>query len=91
MTSSIDLDPRKPIYDSVVMKNPGLRFSWYKDSSIRIERALDNYRELKLFHDDAANTQQFPKLLSEFDNVLHSYRNFAATKKIDLMLWQWRS
>ena len=83
--------PSKPIYDSVVMANLGLRVSWYKDSSIRIEKALDNYQELKFFHTEAANSEQFPKLLFEFDNIFHSYRHFAPTKKIDLMLWQWRS
>jgi len=85
------VDPSKPIYDSVVMANLGLRVSWYKDSSIRIEKALDNYQELKFFHTEAANSEQFPKLLFEFDNIFHSYRHFAPTKKIDLMLWQWRS
>ena len=83
--------PETPVYDSVVLRNLGIKGSRsYAPAAVRFDDALRAYEEIQEFHEHALSSKVFPKLKSQFDRSFSQFAEFTDAKKLDFLLWQWR-
>jgi hypothetical protein len=83
--------PEAPIYDEVVRNNLGIpKPRYYKPAHARFSDALAAYKQIEGFYATALESDGFEKLKAEFDQKLPDYAHFTDTKKLDILLWQWR-
>jgi hypothetical protein len=84
--------PDAPVYDSLVLKNLGIRQprSW-RDGGTRLEESNRAYEAIEAFHRESISSGEFAQLEREFDQHLSQFAHLTRTKKLDILLWQWRS
>jgi hypothetical protein len=83
--------PELPIYDEVVRDNLGIpKPRYHKPANVRFSDALAAYQQIEGFYCTALESGGFAKLKAEFDRRLPGYTHFSDTKKLDILLWQWR-
>ncbi len=84
------LNPNLPIWDSIVLKNLGLKSPAYNLSKqVRFEKTVDLYNHLMKFYSDLLNNKLSNKMIADFDKHFPE-ANISKYKKIDLILWQTR-
>ena len=59
-------------------------------ANIRLTDALRAYEEIQAFYEENLPSNIFQKLKSEFDRKFSQFAHFTDTKKLDILLWQWR-
>ncbi len=82
------IDPEKPVWDSFVLKNLGLKPPYYSDKN-RLNKNILLYKQICKWYDDYLLTDEAKKVIELFDK---KYPNviISSVKKIDLILWQTR-
>jgi len=84
--------PEAPIYDDVVRNNLGIaKPHYYKPARVRLLEALAAYKQIEGFYAVALKSDAFGTLKAEFDRRFPAFTHFTNTKKLDVLLWQWRN
>lgn len=82
------LDTSKPVWDSVVLKNIGLRPP-YSSCKNREERILKVYHDLESWYEKYITADDAKQIINCF-NKRYPGSNISDIKKIDLFIWQQR-
>lgn len=84
------INPNLPIWDSIVLKNIGLKTPGYNLSKQdRFNKTVDLYNHLVKFYSHLLNDNLSNKMIKDFDEHFPE-TNITKYKKIDLILWQTR-
>lgn len=85
--------PELPVFDSEVAERMGLKKpAQYLPAEERIRKSENLYRQLnEELNALLSNRQYTSELQPRFDVAFPAYTHFTPMKKLDLMLWQWRS
>jgi hypothetical protein len=85
------INPNMPVWDSVVLKNIGLKPPpYYKSYPERIQMAIDTYNKIINWYDDHLTKQDTLSKIQLFDREIGK-TNLTPIKKADLILWQTRN
>jgi hypothetical protein len=83
--------PEMPVYDSIVRNRLGIANPrHYKSAETRLADAEQAYDRIECFYACTLPTEEFAALKDEFDRCVPQFAHFTATKKLDILLWQWR-
>lgn len=82
------IDPSKPIWDSVVIKNIGIRVP-YSKAKDRLNKIVSAYDELCYWYENFMKTDKANLMISLFDEY-YSDVNITDIKKVDFIYWQKR-
>ena len=84
--------PERPVYDDIVCKNLAIQKpSQYKPKDIKFRDALDAYENIEQFFNAALRLDSFAAIKLEFDQKFSKFAHFTDAKKLDILLWQWRT
>ena len=84
--------PELPVYDEMVRVNLAIQKPRpFKPADIRFTDALLAYEKIQAFYEVALPSNCFDALRFEFDRRFPDFTHFTDTKKLDIMLWQWRN
>jgi len=85
------INPDMPVWDSVVLKNIGLRPPpYYKSYPERIKMATDIYNKIITWYTDFLTTEEAKRMKRIFEEKM-GHTTLTPLKKIDLVLWQTRT
>lgn len=82
------IDPDKPVWDSFVLKNIGLKPPYYSDRG-RMNKDILLYKQICKWYDDYLMTEEAKTAIELFDKK-YPVASISNIKKIDLILWQTR-
>lgn len=82
------IDPEKPVWDSFVLKNLGLKPPYYSDKD-RLNKNVLLYGKICDWYDDYLQTGEAKEIIELFDKRYPDIL-ISNVKKIDLILWQMR-
>lgn len=80
------LDPDKPIWDSMVLKNLNLKLRG-KNPEIRLSNAVVLYEKITDWYKAFLQIEDARMLIKRFDETFPEYQMISQTKKIDFILW----
>ena len=83
------IDPDKPVIDSVVLKNLGLRLSRVGTIDARLARIVDLHDRIGRIFSDFIDTDMGRYLITRFEEF-YPDRHLTRVKMLDLILWQAR-
>jgi hypothetical protein len=83
------IDPSKPVIDSIVLRNLGLRLPSGQDTSRRLMGIIDLHCRLERHFSSYLNTENGRYLLTRFRDV-YPEAQLTEVKMLDLVLWQTR-
>lgn len=83
------IDPEKPVIDSFVLKNLGLRLSRAGSADARIAGIVQLHDRIGQMFSDYLNTYLGRRVITRFEES-YPNRNLTAVKMLDLVLWQVR-
>jgi hypothetical protein len=80
-----------PVYDKHVRDNLSLATPKpHEPPERRVEKFLLVYADLQAKQKQPMGSDEFPRLRRAFDARFAAYAHFTDTKKLDLLLWQYR-
>lgn len=82
------INPQLPIWDSIVLKNIGLKPPAYHRKN-RIGESIEVYERLTNWYKDFLLTEKAKTIIEQFDRV-YPEAAISDLKKVDLVLWQFR-
>lgn len=82
--------PDMPVYDEKVREKLSIKKPRSRNSETRLKEALDAYANIETFFLAALSSDAFRTLETEFDLRLSKFSHLTLTKKLDILLWQWR-
>ena len=80
------LNPDKPIWDSMVLKNLNLKLRG-KSPEIRLSNAVVLYEKICDWYKAFLQTEDAKEFIKRFDEIFPEYEMISETKKIDFILW----
>lgn len=83
------VDPGKPVVDSFVLRNLGLRLPRYGAANTRIVRIVDLHDRLREIFSDYLSTDMGRYLMARFQES-YPKSQLTGVKMLDLVLWQTR-
>jgi hypothetical protein len=84
------INPNFPVWDREVLARLNLKAPSYNmDKKVRFEKIVKTYDDIVNWYSEFLKTEQVRNMIKEFDERIGIY-DIAATKKIDLILWQTR-
>ena len=83
------LDPHRPIWDTVVLQNIGLKAPAYWDRN-RVQKAKPVYRNLEKWYENYLRSDDAQRIVALFNQKIEKHQKLTALKKVDFVLWQTR-
>jgi hypothetical protein len=83
------IDPEKPVIDSFVLKNLGLRLSRADSVEARMTRIVQLHDRISRMFSAYLNTDLGRRLITRFEES-YPDRHLTPVKMLDLVLWQAR-
>ena len=83
------LDPHRPIWDTVVLQNTGLKAPAYWDPN-RVQKAKQVYRNLEKWYENYLRSVEAQRIVALFNRKIERHQRLTALKKVDFVLWQTR-
>ena len=80
-----------PVYDGHVRQNLSLAIpGQHQRPEERVEKFCSVYSDLQAKKNRLIGSEQFPTLRNAFDERFVAHTHFTDTKKLDILLWQYR-
>lgn len=80
------INPDMPIWDSIVLKNLGLKLKG-KDKKDRLLQAVLLYEKICCWYEKFLKTDEATEMIRLFDQTFPEFREISRIKKVDFVIW----
>ena len=80
------INPEMPIWDSVVLKNLGLKFKG-RSTIEKLSQSVDLYDTICKWYRVFLDTDEAKNMIEMFDYAFPEFEQITKIKKIDFMIW----
>lgn len=81
------LNPKMPIWDSIVISRLGLKQSTSANKDKRLYETIETYAQMVSWYDEFLGTRLAEKIIGTFNCKFPQYVSISEVKKIDFVLW----